>query len=197
MLKLYFMRKILLSFFVFLTIKLTAQFSAGNIVVLRSGDGSGSLSSTSTAAFLVEFNQNGDSIRQYPIPTTASGNRLVIGGSSTTEGMLSRSRNGLFLVFGGYDTATAVASVATTTTTAVSRVIGYVNSAGTFDLTTRVPIFSGNSIRSVVSSDGTDFWAAGGSTGTAYGLKGEALQQLFKQQLQISVYYQFIMDNFI
>ncbi|MGI8907174.1 MAG: hypothetical protein ACR2IE_11865 [Candidatus Sumerlaeaceae bacterium] len=78
--------------------------------------------------------------------------------------------NRQYLTFGGFDLPAGTLAASGTTT--ASRVIGRLAMDGTLDLTTYVGInsgttfgFSGGDNRSVVSHDGTAFWAAGNSTG--------------------------------
>src|SRR5947199_182087 len=102
------------------------------------------------------------------MPTTASGSnkRLTASGSATTEGFLSRSTDGRFIVLTGYDAAltTAVTSVAAST---VNRVVGRVDNLGTIDTTTALTdsfggtSSSGGNIRSVASTDGVSLWVVG------------------------------------
>ena len=80
-----------------------AQFTAGNFVVLQVGDGTSALASTGNAIFLKEFNSSGTVTYSVPITTsTASGSPLIISGSASSEGGLSLTPNGKYLVFTGY-----------------------------------------------------------------------------------------------
>ncbi|WP_424188191.1 ExeM/NucH family extracellular endonuclease [Actinokineospora sp. G85] len=145
-----------------------APFSPGNVVVLRVGAGTGALSSAAAPVFLDEYTAAGALVRTIPLPTSTSGGgrRLTTSGSATSEGALSLSQDGRYLTLAGYDTDPGTASVASSTTASVNRVLARVDGEGGVDTTTAVTdAFSGNNVRSATSADGTGFWAAGGTSG--------------------------------
>src|SRR5690349_14545753 len=79
-----------------------AQFTPGNLVVARVGDGSAALSSAATAAFLEQYTVAGSLIGSpLALPTVGSGSnrRLTLAGSATSEGFLTLSSNSRFLMF--------------------------------------------------------------------------------------------------
>lgn len=150
---------------------LAAPFGQGNLVVVRVGAAGGpSLNSSAHVAYLEEYTPSGLLVQTLPMPTSTSGanRRLTISGSATTEGTLTLSANGQYLTIGGYDADVGTAAVGTTTSANVNRVLGRIDSAGSIDTTTTTTAFSGNSIRSVVSNDGSQFWASGGNGGAQY-----------------------------
>lgn len=152
-----------------------AQYTAGNLVVLRAGDGSAALSSAATPVFLVEYSPtSGSAVNTLAMPTTVSGAnaRLTISGSAGSEGALSRSADGRYLTLVGYDAATATSGVASAT--GVSRVVGRVDYARSINTTTVLPqsvAYTANNIRSAVSNDGTQFWTAGTGSGSSGGVR--------------------------
>src|SRR5947208_3200481 len=80
------------------------QFTPGQIVVLRAGDGLGALPTGATAVFLDQYNsttagQASPSLTvAIPVPvSTNNGNGLTVGGTATTEGQITRSADGQFL----------------------------------------------------------------------------------------------------
>ena len=79
----------------------SAQFVAGNLVVLRTGDGSQTLSSRGNSVFLDQFTTNGALVSSIAIPDNAA-NALLISGSAASEGALTRTPDGRLLVFAGY-----------------------------------------------------------------------------------------------
>ena len=89
---------------------------------------------------------------------------------------MSRSADGLALLFTGYSSAIpAASSLSGTTSASVNRVVAILNQAGTLDASTRLSDFaSGNNPRSVASTNGTDIWVAGGAGGILYTTKGSA-----------------------
>jgi hypothetical protein len=158
-----------------------APFTRGNLVVVQVGDGSAALSSAATPVFLAEYRTDGTFLPPLlPLPTAVSGDnrRLTNSGTATSEGYLSLSIDGRYLLQTGYDAAVGTASVASTSVTAVNRVIGRTALDGTIDTTTVFSTIAYNqsNIRSAASVDGSAFWAsgagAGGSGGVWYTLLG-------------------------
>ena len=155
---------------------------AQTLVVDQVGTGSAALTSAATATFLDEFTlAGGTSFNQIALPTvaTTSGNRaLTNSGSATSEGELSLSSDGNYLLLGGYNANSGTASIASTTSAADNRVIGVVNiNTGAVDTTTALTdAFSGNNIRTAASPDGTTLYAGGvqstGTTGVRYATYG-------------------------
>lgn len=145
-----------------------AAFTAGNVVVIRVGDGSAALTANVAApVFLDEFTPSGGFVQTFTIPTTGSGaNRaLTLGGANTAEGALTRSVDTRFLTLGGYDAAVGATGIVAATAAAENRVIGRVDASGAIDTSTIIPDgFSAGRIAGVVSDDGTHFWSAGSST---------------------------------
>lgn len=145
-----------------------AAFTPGNFVIYRVGDGTGTLSSAGTVVFLDEYTPTGTLVQSIAMPTTVSGSnrRLVASGTATTEGFLSRSVNGQYLVLAGYDADPGTASITTSTSTSVNRVIARVSVSGAIDTSTALTdAISGGNPRSVASTNGIDLWISGTSTG--------------------------------
>jgi len=148
-----------------------APFTPGNLVIYRVGDGAAALTSAGTAVFLDEYTPSGALVQSIPIPTTTSGanRRLVASGTATTEGQLTRSVDGLCLVLPGYDAALATASLTTSTSAAVNRVIARVDTSGAINTTTALTDAStGSSPRSAASTNCTDIWMSGGAGSVRY-----------------------------
>jgi hypothetical protein len=151
-----------------------AAFTPGNIVVYRVGDGVAALGTGAAAAFLAEYTPAGALVQTVPLPTTTVGaNRRLTAAGSQAEGLLNRSTNGGFLLVGGYDAAVATATVGTTTSAAVNRVVARVSPSGTIDTTTALTdASSGSNFRSVITTTGTDLWLTGGAGGVRYTIIG-------------------------
>ena len=156
-----------------------SAFTSGNIVVYRVGDGSGVLGNAATPVFLDEFNPSGGSPAQsiaLPTATSGSNRKLTASGSATTEGLLTRSTDGKYLLATGYDATVGTASVAGTSTTGtsgVSRVVGRIDVNANIDTTTALTdAFSANNPRSAVSTNGTDLWVTGSTSGVRYAALG-------------------------
>ena len=145
----------------------SAQFAAGNLAVLRLGDGSAALTSASTAGFIDQFTLTGSLVNSLSIPSTAGNVPLTWSGTATSEGVLTRSSDGTLLVMAGYNTAKGLAAVASSTAVAVPRAVATVDSAGNYALAaSTTTAFSGNNIRSATADGANNFWGAGAGGAT-------------------------------
>jgi hypothetical protein len=136
------------------------NFTAGNIVVTRVGNGTAALSAAGTPFFIEEYNTTG-LVGTLAIPTSGS-NRLVMTGNSTSEGFLSRTSDFSKLVMPGYDADGGLASVSSSFRAVGTYGIGY----GSFGKITST-LNSGGNFRSVVS-DGNNYWGGNSSGGISY-----------------------------
>ncbi len=146
----------------------TGGFTAGNLVVYRAGDGSAALTGNAAAVFLDEYTPGGTLVQSIPMPTAQIGNNraLTASGSATSEGELTRSVDGQYLVAAGYNVAPGTASITTSTSATINRVIARVDSNGSIDTTTALAdAISGGNPRGAVSTNGLDFWISGTSSG--------------------------------
>jgi hypothetical protein len=149
----------------------SAQFAAGNLAVLRLGDGSAALTSASTAGFIDQFTITGSLVNSLPIPSTAGNAPLTWSGTATSEGALTRSSDGTLLVMGGYNTAKGLAAVAGSTSVAVPRAVGTVDSAGNYALAaSTTTAFSGNNIRSATADGANNYWGSGAGSASLTGI---------------------------
>ncbi len=151
---------------------LAAQFSMGNLVVVRVGaNGSTTtLNNAAFATFLDEYTPTGTLVQSIAMPSSVNGanRRFVLGGSAVSEGQLALSASGDYLTLGGYDADAATAAIGTTSSANVNRVVARVGFNGTVDTTTTTTAFSAQSIRGAVSNDGGQFWMTGGTGGVQY-----------------------------
>lgn len=160
---------------------MAAPLTTGNLVIYRVGDGIATLKNTGNPVFLDEVTPQGELVQSVAMPTEVSGShrRLVASGTASSDGLLSRSADGRYLVLTGYDAdwvnnGIALSSVGSTAAL-INRVIGLVDGAGTMDTSTALSdANSGNNFRGVASVDGTAFWSAGGGSGLRYSLPGAA-----------------------
>jgi hypothetical protein len=163
-----------------------ADFTSGNLVVVRVGSGSAALSSVATPVYLDEYTPSGSFVQSIEMPKAVSGSnkRFMLSGSASSEGALSLSANGKYLVFGGYDADSATTGVASTTSATVNRVVARVDASRNIDVTTALTDFSSaNNIRSVASVDGSAFWVSGGATGIAYATLGATISTQLNSSL--------------
>lgn len=155
-----------------LTWAAAAPVTPGNLVVYRIGNGTGALVNTGNPVFLDEYTSAGVLVQSIALPETASGaqKQLIASGTSTSEGLITRSVDGKFSVLTGYASNTGGAtSLSGTAATAVPRTIGRIDAAGNVDTTTGLTDYAtANNPRSAVSTNGMDFWACGGAGGMRY-----------------------------
>ena len=146
-----------------------ASFAAGDVVVYRVGDGSSGLVNTGSPVFLDEFTPGGVLVQSIPLPTTVSGqnNQLIASGTATSEGLLSRSTDGQYLVLTGYARNLGLTgSLAGTAAASVPRSVGRVGFDGTIDTSTALTDFADlNNPRTATSTDGTNLWVGGAAGG--------------------------------
>jgi hypothetical protein len=143
-------------------------YGVGNVVVLQVGNGTGSLANTGNPIVLREFTPTGTNTFDLAIPSSGA-DPLVLGGTSTSEGLLSRSSNRRELVFAGYaQVLPGASSLSSSTSATVNRAVGTVNASAVF---TREAVsstfFSGGNPRAA-GGDGTNYWGAGSNTGVVY-----------------------------
>jgi hypothetical protein len=146
-----------------------AQFTAGNIVALRVGDGSAALAAIGTAVSIDQFTVGGALINSTAM------NNVVLSGTSGAEGYLNvvyfggdaSNATNFGVTFGGYSTA---AGVATTTGSAARRaaVLRFDNTQSTTDLTAATNPFASGNIRGTNYNpllNGGTFYSEGSNTG--------------------------------
>ncbi|HBW51105.1 MAG TPA: CHRD domain-containing protein [Herpetosiphon sp.] len=146
-------------------------FTPGNLVVVRVGNGSGTLSNAATPVFLDEYTPNGDFVQAVAMPTALNGNnrRLTMSGSATSEGALSLSGDGQWLLLAGYDADVGTTSVASSNSATVNRVVAKVSLSSLIDTTNVITdAYSANNIRGA-TGNGDNLWATG--TGNPGGVR--------------------------
>src|SRR5882724_72699 len=173
-----------------------APFGAGNIVIVRVGDGTQSISNLGNTVFLDEYTTNSiwanaggftppTPVQSVQMPTNWVGRNgpLLMEGSARTDGALSLSTDGRFLLLAGFGATLGQVtnqSLTSTTTTGivgqVARVVGLVDGNGHIYTTTTLIDANedANSIHSAVSIDGTNIWhvGEGNATGGKYTTQG-------------------------
>lgn len=153
-------------------------FLPTSVVVYRVGDGASALSNRSAKVYLDEFSPTGTLIQSIAMPTQTVGTNaaLTASGTSTSEGLITRSTDGHYLVFGGYNSDTGYVSISASPSASIRRVIGRVDAFSSINTSTQLGIssFDKNNIRGVVSTDGIQFWASGSGSGIRYGQMGDS-----------------------
>lgn len=162
----------------------TQPLTPGNLVIYKVGDGTSTLSAKKVFPVTLEEHSvatvlQGTSpvVQDIPLPSVSgsatSGNNLcTASGTTNTEGQITRSADGKYLVFAGYndgaDTSTSAFGVLLTN---VARVIGTIDQNGTINTTTAITgapfntTKTGYSPRAVVSADGQTFYFVSSAAG--------------------------------
>ena len=126
------------------------------------------LTNTGTAILIEEYLPTGDNQSTPNFTVTvpsATGNKVVVSGSATSAGEISRSENGRFILIPGYNALIGDANTTFTTNGTVRTLNGSgtigagINAGGTLWLS------ANNNLRGATSDDGTNYWISGGSTG--------------------------------
>ncbi len=158
------------------TVPVIQAFTAGDIVVYRVGAGVDVLNDHATAVYLDEYSPTGSLVQSIPLPVASisGGNQAVLAsGTASSEGQLTISSDGAYLVFTGYDTALDTNNVSGSTSSAVPRTVGLIDLSGTIDTTTALTdAASGNNVRSAASNNGHGLWVVGATGGVAYATRG-------------------------
>jgi hypothetical protein len=165
-----------------------AAFTEGNLAVYRVGvpDDLSNPISGGEPVFIDEYTTAGALVQSIALPTDTIGNqrRLVAHGTSTAEGFVNRSPNGQWLTFAGYDAALGTAGLNNSTASTVNRVVARIDAAGNVDTSTALDNWtSGNSPRSVITTDGTRLLMAGGGGGIREANLGDTTSIAFTTQI--------------
>ena len=160
---------------------MAAPFTPGNLTVYRVGNGIDSLVNTGNPIFLDEYTPSGFLVQSIPLPTTASGSNEAIWASGTakSEGLITRSADGRYLIVTGYASASTMGSLVDTSAATIRRVVGVIDAAGEIDTTTALSDFADeDNPRSAASVDGGSFWVAGGTGGIRHVMMRGATSEL-------------------
>jgi len=144
-------------------------FGSGDLVLYRVGDGTAALTNAATAVYLDEFTPSGAFVQSILMPTADNGatHILTASGTSTAEGMMTRSIDGNYLVLTGYDKAPGGANPSADPPTTTNRVVGRVAGNATVNTTTALNDPTTN-VRSSASTNGTDIWLTASGNGIRY-----------------------------
>lgn len=145
-----------------------SPIAPGNLIVSRVGTGAAALTSAATARFLDEYTPAGVLVQTIALPTAVAGanRRVTDSGTATSNGFLTQSSDGRYLIATGYDAAPGTAAVTGSAAATVNRVIARIGLDGVVDASTALAdAYTTNNFRGACSLDGNQFWTSG--TGTA------------------------------
>ncbi len=142
---------------------IAAPFTAGNLLVYRVGSNTGSdtMANTGNAVFIDEWTTTGTYVQSINTGVFASG-------TSTSEGLLTRSPNGQYVTFTGY-ASTNGANLTSSASATINRTVGVLTPSGTITKTNFSDFSTAGSPRSATTTNGTDLWMAGAAGGVRYG----------------------------
>jgi len=165
------------------TVAMAKPFTPGDIVVCRVGDGTQTLTNTGNSVFLDEYTTDGEWVQSVMMPTNyyfGANSPLILPGSGFAGGLISRSVDGRFILVNGYGATLGQFtnfSLFSTYGTEAPRVIALVDGNGHIDSTTAQTnsLVDQEDFRSAASTDGTNLWFTGGSSGIRYTTRGSPL----------------------
>ena len=142
---------------------------AADVVVCRVGSGAGPRSTAASSVWLERHASDGTLVQTIALPTAVDGSnrRLTLSGTNKGEGALVVSSDGNYVTLAGYDAAPGTASIVSSNSSAVNRIVARVDAAGNIDTTTRLnSAFDMASVGGAMTVDGSAFWVSGnGATG--------------------------------
>ncbi len=143
-------------------------FTPGNLAVVQMGTAAQPAGSDGEPVSIVQFTTAGVQVGT-PLALPSTGANAFILDNSATEGFMSLSGNGEYLVLGGYNTNIQTSSLAGFTATNVPRAVATIDGYGNFALpVTNTNIYSTYNIRGAVS-DGINYWTTGSGPSTSSG----------------------------
>lgn len=146
-----------------------AAFLPNHLAVLQTGDGNTTLGANAAQVSIAEYALSGQFVQSVPLPTTTVGNQnaLVLNGTGTSDGLITRSVDQRYLLVTGYKAAVGTSGLISSAATTYPRTVGRIDAAGSVDTSTALTDFAdiGNP-RSVASTDGHDLWLGGGLAGS-------------------------------
>lgn len=139
-------------------------FTPNRLVVVQTV---GSVSKGGSPVTLKEYSTNGVAGTTVAIPATGTTPFQITAGPGGSEGFLTKSTDGTFLVLAGYSTSTTnIADITATTAASTPRVIFKIDQAGNYtQVGASSAYYNSNDIRGAIS-DGTNYWASGASNAT-------------------------------
>jgi len=140
-------------------------FTPGNLAVVQMGTAAQPAGSDGEPVSIVQFTTAGTQVGTLPLPST--GPNAFILDNSATEGFMSLTPNGQYLVLGGYNTNIQTSSLTGFTSSNVFRAVATIDGYGNYALPiTNGNIFSTYNIRGAASDGLGNFWVSGsGGTG--------------------------------
>lgn len=152
----------LFAFILFATIIVKAQFTSGNLVVVRLGNGTLYNGGAAARCFLDEYTTTGTFVQTIAMPVTASGgNRKFMLNNGFYGGQITLSGDNRYLFVPGYDVDEFSQPLTSFTPSIAPRIIARIDKNGTVNTTTSTGAYNGESIEAAYSTNGTNIWTCG------------------------------------
>ncbi len=159
-------------------LKAQSAFTPGNLVVERIGDG-WNLTSGAFPISFQEYTTSGSAVQTIWVDSTRCGTcpgtvrPMVESGVSSSDGHITLSGDGRYIVFVGYDTANSggnpqIAGIVSNSANSITREVGFLNSSGTPSIAAYFANAAGNTgafknsnIRGAYYDGATGIWVSG------------------------------------
>ena len=159
---------------------LAANFTPGNLVIYRKGDGTSALTNCGNPVFLDEYTTDAVTHVQAVMLRTnyfGANSPLLANGTEFADGLITRSVDGRFILVNGYGATLGQftnLSIQARDAIEVPRIVGLVDQFLNQDTTTAQTNSRANAegFRSATSTDGTNLWFAGSVGGIRYAPRG-------------------------
>jgi hypothetical protein len=145
-------------------------FTPGHLAVLRVGNGTQALTSSGNSVFIDQYTEAGTLVNVNVLPDTGA-QAVLLSGTSSSEGGLTRSLDFSQLVFAGYNTnrGSLASSLSSQSGAVVPRAVATLDAFINYQLFTGGPtLYSSNNIRGAAGDGANSFWTAGSPGGTFY-----------------------------
>lgn len=141
---------------------LNAQFTSGNLVVVRLGNGTVYNGGAAARCFLDEYTTSGTLVQTIAMPVTASGgNRKFMLNNGFYGGQITLSGDNRYLLVPGYDVDEFSQPLTSFTPSIAPRIVARIDKNGTINTTTSTGAYNGESIEAAYSTNGTNIWVCG------------------------------------
>jgi len=161
----------------------TSNFNDGYITIFRQTS-STTLGSTGTAIFIDEYHPTNTSQTNsnFTVTIPSSGaTGMVAGATTSSNGSISRSENGRYILVPGFSTATGGASLGAANTTNILCAVRPIDGSGTINtgITGAANWFTNaNDFRGVTSDDLSNYWLTGNTLGVLTTTNGTTVTPL-------------------
>lgn len=144
-----------------------AQFTPGNLVVVRLGNGTTTYFGGDAArCFLDEYTPTGTLVQTVVMPTTTVGsNRRFFINNGLFGAMLTLSADKRYLLLPGYDTDEFTAPLTSITAVIAPRIVARIDINENINTSTLTGGYDGEAIESAYSTDGVNIWTVGSAFG--------------------------------